>query len=138
MKFEIQNNGEDWNHDHIEIIEAGQKSGKRLSTLKKGGKMTVDVGPFMCKNEDLLEKTYSLYYKDGEEMIRFGHKFGFTVRGVKRGEMKKNVKTEQEREKIRDLKVISGSLKSEEYLNLKLKSLGIDVLNLQMDDESIV
>lgn len=34
--------------------------------------------------------------------------------------------------KIRDLKSISGSYKNEEYLLLKLKEMGVDVLNQEM------
>ena len=34
--------------------------------------------------------------------------------------------------------MISGSNKSEEFLKLKLKSMGIDVMNLEIDDETII
>ena len=33
---------------------------------------------------------------------------------------------------------MSGSTKSVEYLGLKLKSLGIDILNLEIDEESLI
>jgi hypothetical protein len=33
---------------------------------------------------------------------------------------------------------VSGSSKSEEYLMLKLKSMDIDVMNLEMEDEVII
>lgn len=66
--------------------------------------MYVEFGPFVCKNENILEKTYSLFYKDGDELVRFGHKFGFTVRGVKKVDIVKNDTFEKERERIRDLK----------------------------------
>jgi hypothetical protein len=103
-----------------------------VSALKSGNKMVIELGPFICKNESLLEKTYSLCYKEGEEFIRFGHKFGFSVKGVKKNEIKKNDSLIQEKEKISDLKMLSGSKKSEEYLKMKLKSMGIDLLNIQI------
>jgi hypothetical protein len=90
MRFEIKNNGEDWPKEEVQVIESGQSQGKRVTSLKGGDQMQVDVGPFVCKNEHILEKTYSLFYKEGNEMIRFGHKFGFSVRGAKRAEIKKN------------------------------------------------
>jgi len=100
--------------------------------------MYVEFGPFVCKNENILEKTYSLFYKDGDELVRFGHKFGFTVRGVKKVDIVKNDTFEKERERIRDLKEVSGSRKSEEYLSLKLKSLGINLLESELDDENLI
>lgn len=100
--------------------------------------MLVDVGPFVCKDENAVEKTYSLFYKEGEELIRFGHKFGFSVKGVKKSEIVKNDSIEKERQQLRDLKSISGSTKSEEYLSLKLKSLGINLLELEIDEESLI
>lgn len=86
------------------------------------------MGPFVCSNEGLFEKTYVLCYREGGELVRFGHKFGFSVRGVKAKTVRKVVCSQRER--IRDLKMVSGSSKSEEYLILKLKSMGIDVMNL--------
>lgn len=97
--------------------------------------MVIELGPFVCKNESILEKTYSLCYTEGKELIRFGHKFGFSVKGMKKGEIKKNDRLLQEKERIQDLKKMSGSNKSEEYLGMKLKSLGIDIMDLQMDEE---
>ena len=100
--------------------------------------MMVDVGPFVCKNDNVLEKTYSLFYKDGDDLVRFGHKFGFSVRGAKRIDLKKNNSAEKEKEKLRDLKAISQSKKSEEYLGTKLKSMGIDLLEPAIDEESLI
>ena len=100
--------------------------------------MMVELGPFVCKTDNILEKTFSLFYKKDDQFIRFGHVFGFSVRGVKKTEIKKNDSIDKERERVRDLKMITGSSKSEEYLSLKLKSLGIDLLNLTIDDESLI
>lgn len=138
VRFEIKNEGEDWTQKEIQVIECGSTEGRRVSALKKGDKMVIEMGPFVCKNESVLEKTYSLCYKEGEELIRFGHKFGFTVKGVKKSTIKKNDSLLLEKERIRDLKMLSGSNKSEEYIGMKLKSLGIDLLNLQMEDELIL
>jgi hypothetical protein len=60
------------------------------------------------------------------------------VRGAKKVDIVKNDTFEKEREKIRDLKEISGSNKSEEYLSLKLKSLGINLVESELDDESLI
>ncbi len=68
--------------------------------------------------------------------VRFGHKFGFSVRGIKPLEKKKVYASLRER--IQDLKMICGSNKSEEFLKLKLKLMGIDVMNLEIDDETII
>lgn len=138
MRFEIKNVGQDWLQKEIQVIESGKTEGKRVTALKSGDQMQVDVGPFVCKNDNVLEKTYSLFYKEGNELVRFGHKFGFSVRGAKRVDIKKNESAQKEKEKLRYLKTISGSTKSEEYLGLKLKSLGIDLLNLAIDEESLV
>ena len=138
MRFEIKNVGQDWEEKDIQVIESGKTEGKRVSALKRGDKMLVDVGPFACKNDNVLEKTYSLFYKDGDELVRFGHKFGFSVRGARRMDIKKNESAEKEKEKLRDLKAISGSPKSEEYLGMKLKSLGIDLLEPAIDEESLI
>lgn len=100
--------------------------------------MHVEFGPFVCKTDNVLEKTYSLFYKEGDELIRFGHKFGFSVRGAKKLGLVKNDSFEKEREKIEVLKAISGSKKSEEFLSLKLKSLGINLLDTDLDDESLI
>lgn len=100
--------------------------------------MVIELGPFSCKNDSTLEKTYSLFYKEGEELVRFGHKFGFSVKGVKKSEIKKNDTVEKERVRVQELKMLSGSKKSEEYLTMKLKSLGIDILNIEMEDELIL
>lgn len=59
--------------------------------------MYVEFGPFVCKNENILEKTYSLFYKEDGEWVRFGHKFGFSVRGAKDVKVVKNHKFEMER-----------------------------------------
>ena len=100
--------------------------------------MEIQMGPFSCKDNATLEKTYSLFYKEGDELVRFGHKFGFSVKGVKRSEVKKNDTVEKERVRIQELKMLSGSKKSEEYLAMKLKSMGIDLLNIEMEDELIL
>ena len=60
------------------------------------------------------------------------------MRGAKKVDIVKNDTFEKEREKIRDLKEISGSNKSEEYLSLKLKSLGINLVESELDDESLI
>ena len=138
MRFEIKNVGQDWENKEFQVIECGKTQGKRVSALKSGDKMQVDVGPFVCKDENVLEKTYSLFYKEGEELVRFGHKFGFSVRGAKRAEIFKNDSVQKEKERLQDLKSVSGSTKSVEYLSLKLKSLGIDLLNLEIDDEGLI
>ena len=138
MRFEIKNVGKDWKQKEIQVIECGKTQGKRVSALTSGDKMMVDVGPFICKDESALEKTYSLFYKDGEDLVRFGHKFGFSVRGAKRADIFKNDSVEREKEKLKELKSVSGSSKSEEFLGLKLKSLGIDLLNLELDEESLI
>jgi hypothetical protein len=49
------------------------------------------------------------------------------VRGVKAKGVRKIVSSQRER--IRELKMLSGSCKSEEYLSLKLRSMGIDVMS---------
>ena len=138
MRFEIKNEGQHWRHENIQVIECGKTEGKRVSALKSGDKMVVELGPFVCRDQTVLEKTYSLFYKEEDQLVRFGHKFGFAVKGVKKAEIKKNDSIEKEQEKIRDLKAISGSLKSEEYLGLKLKSLGIDLLDVQLEEEMLV
>jgi hypothetical protein len=137
-RFEIKNVGQDWTQEHIMVVECGKTEGKRVSALKNGDKMVIELGPFVCKNNTILEKTYSLFYKDGEELVRFGHKFGFSVKGAKKIDIKKSDTIEREKEKLSVLKVISGSKKTEEYLALKLKSMGINVLNLELDDETII
>lgn len=53
-------------------------------------------------------------------------------------EVKRNNEINKERERIRDLKMLSGSKKSEEYLLMKLKSLGINLLQISMDDEVLI
>ena len=52
--------------------------------------------------------------------------------------IKKNDTVEKERVRVQELKMLSGSKKSEEYLTMKLKSLGIDILNIEMEDELIL
>ena len=138
MRFQISNIGPDWTHEHIELIDSEQKRGKRVTSLKNGQKMVVELGPFICKNDATLEKTYSLFYKEGDELVRFGHKFGFTVKGVKKSEVKKNDTIEKQRVRVQELKMLSGSKKSEEYLTMKLKSMGINLLNIEMEDELIL
>lgn len=68
--------------------------------------------------------------------MRFGHKFGFMVRGVKAKGVRKIVSSPRER--IRELKRVSGSCKSEEYLSLKLRSMSIEVMSLEVEDEMLV
>lgn len=70
----------------------GSKEGKPLSALRTGEKMSIELGPFVCQNEGVLEKTFVLCYKEGGNMIRFGHKFGFSVQGFKVKQVK-NVST---------------------------------------------
>lgn len=52
--------------------------------------MSIEVGPFLCKDQTILEKTYSLFYKEGDNLVRFGHKFGFAVKGAKKCDIKIN------------------------------------------------
>ena len=65
--------------------------------------------------------------------MRIGYKFGLRVRGIRVVVPLVNVNANEEvMTKIRDLKSISGSYKNEEYLLLKLKEMGVDVLNQEM------
>lgn len=111
MKFEIKNIGPNWENKQIEIIEMGQDKGKTLSALKTAQTAEVELGPFVCNSEGVLEKTYVLCYREGDNLVRFGHKFGFAVRGLKLKSVRKVVSNQRER--IRDLKMLSGSSKSE-------------------------
>jgi hypothetical protein len=42
------------------------------------------------------------------------------------------------RDLIRNLKLLSGSKKSEDYIAKRLKSMDIDLNNLEMDDEILI
>lgn len=88
----------------------GQTEGKRLTALQSGHTMEVELGPFVCSTEELFEKTYVLCFREGDSLVRFGHKFGFCVRGFKPKAVRKVVSNQRER--VRDLKVVSGSGKS--------------------------
>jgi hypothetical protein len=72
------------------------------------------LGPFKCESEALLEQAFYLCYRKEDGWERLGYRFGFRVRGFKKSEVKKLESTS--RELIRNLKMISGSRKSEEYL----------------------
>ena len=52
------------------------------------------------------------------------------MKGFKKVEVKKL--ESNGREMIRDLKMLSGSRKSEEYIEMKLKSMNIDIQNMQI------
>lgn len=73
--------------------------------------MIVEVGPFSCTDEKLLQKFYYLCYRIGDKWCRLGYKFGFRVRGTKKVEVKQL--EVNNRQRIRDLKLMSGSKKSE-------------------------
>jgi hypothetical protein len=78
--------------------------------LKSSQEITVEFGPFICLDETTLQKSYYLCYKEGEEWVRFGYKFGFAVKGFKPVEAIKVI--EDPRDKIRKFKRLSGSSKS--------------------------
>jgi len=42
------------------------------------------------------------------------------------------------RDVIRNLKLLSGSRKSEEYIEMKLKAMEIDLNNLEIEDEILI
>ena len=69
--------------------------------------------------------------------MRIGHRFGFRVRGFKPAEVKV-LGSNYKRHLLRDLKVASGSFKSEEYLEMKLNSMGIDLDKIQLDRETLL
>lgn len=94
------------------------------------------MGPFRCESESLLEKAFYLCHRIEDGWERLGYRFGFRVRGIKNVEVKKIVPSS--REIIRNLKTLSGSRKSEEYIAMKLKEMEIDVGTAQIDDEVLI
>ena len=92
--------------------------------------MVIELGPFKCENEGLLEQAFYLCYRKENGWERLGYRFGFRVKGFKKVEVKKL--ESNGREMIRDLKMLSGSRKSEDYIEMKLKSMNIDIQNMQI------
>ncbi len=81
-----------------------------MKTLKKGEKMIIEVGPYKCQNETLLEQHFYLCYRIQDGWERLGYRFGFRIKGVKKTEVKKMECSQ--RDMIRNLKMLSGSRKS--------------------------
>lgn len=98
-----------------------------MNTVRSGEKMVVEVGPFSCQNENLLEKAFYLCYRLENGWERLGYRFGFRVRGYKNVEVKKV--ESNGRDLIRNLKLLSGSRKSEDYISMKLRDMDIDINN---------
>lgn len=98
--------------------------------------MIVEVGPFKCENEALLERAFYLCYRSQNGWERLGYRFGLRVRGLKNVEMRKM--EQSGRELIQNLKVLSGSKKSVDYIGMKLKDMKIDLNKLEMEDEILI
>lgn len=94
------------------------------------------MGPFKCDTEALLEKAFYLCHRVQGGWERLGYRFGLRVRGIKNVEMRRIEQTG--RELIQNLKVLSGSKKSVEYIGMKLKDMKIDLNKLEMEDEILI
>lgn len=90
------------------------------------------MGPFKCEHDGFLENAFYLCERKEDGWERLAYKFGFRIRGFKNVEVKKLEPTC--RDLIRNLKVLSGSRKSEDYIGMKLKAMDIDLNNIQMED----
>jgi hypothetical protein len=82
-----------------------------VKTLKSGEKMFLELGPFKCETEGLLEQAFYLCFRTENGWERLGYRFGFRTRGFKISEVKKT--ESNTRDLIRNLKLLSGSKKSE-------------------------
>jgi hypothetical protein len=100
-----------------------------VKTLRSGEKTVLRLGPFLCEDEQVLRKSYHLCYRADNGWVRIGHRFGLRVLGFRKKEKKVEEETMQ---LIKDLKMLSGSEKSEGYLAVKLKEMGIDLKNIEM------
>lgn len=109
----MQNNGQDLPED-LEVVNCETKEAKKVNSLRAGEKMVVEVGPFRCENEAVMTQAYYLCYRTEEGWERLGYRFGLRVKGFKPQEPKKI--ESQSREILKNLKVMSGSKKSVEYL----------------------
>lgn len=134
-KFNIKNTGKHWD-GVIEIVDINTKESTIMKTLYSGEDTQVELGPFLCDSEKTLEKGFFLAYRENGELVRFGYKFGFCVRGCKPSEPKKLLV--DPRRTVRALKEKSGSKKSEEYLMIKLKSFGVDLSNIELEEELLL
>lgn len=94
------------------------------------------MGPFQCDSEALLERAFYLCHRVEDGWERLGYRFGLRVRGTKNVEMRRIEQTG--RELIQNLKVLSGSKKSVEYIAMKLKDMKIDLNKLEMEDEILI
>lgn len=59
------------------------KEATKVKTLKSGEKMVVEVGPFKCNSDALLEQAFYLCHRLQDGWERLGYRFGLRVRGVK-------------------------------------------------------
>lgn len=68
--------------------------------------------------------------------MRFGHKFGFATKGERPVSV---IKVKQDPlNKLRLLKYQSGNQKSEQYLMMKLRTMGINMSELELDDQIMI
>jgi len=77
----------------------------------------VKIGDFDCRDESKLQRAYYLCYEKDHEYVRFSKKFGFTVMGVNQKVTKINFDWKKT---LKELKMLSGSTKSVDYLAKKL------------------
>jgi hypothetical protein len=117
-------------------VNCDTKEAIKVKTLRSGEKMVVELGPFKCPSDALLEQAFYLCYRVENGWERLGYRFGLRVRGVKNVEVKKMESAS--RDMIRNLKTLSGSRKSEDYLAMKLKEMDIDLTNVEIEDELLI
>ena len=134
--FFIQNNGPLLPFG-VAVVDCDTKEATPIPSLPSGHGQVVVLGPYTCPEASMLEKNFFVCYRDEEGgWVRIGHKFGLRVRGYKNearifgSSIKRNL--------LRDLKFRSGSTKAEEYLEMKLSSMGIDLERVELDRETLV
>ena len=127
--------GQDLPQD-LEVVDCETRESVSVKTLRSGEKMVITLGPFKCENECLLEKAFYLCHRIEDGWERLGYRFGFRIHGFRNVEVKKLESSS--RDIIRNLKTLSGSRKSEEYIAMKLKAMDIDLSNAQIEDEVLI
>ena len=111
------------------VIKGDNRYSVPIPSLKTGQVHPVILGPFWCEDATVLKKDFYLCYKlEGGGLVKVGHMFGLRVMGFK--QEVRCLGSTVRRQLLRDVKVKSGSSKSESYLENKLGSMGIDLERL--------
>ena len=65
------------------MVDCDTKESRLVKSLKNHEQTTLEVGPFVCNDDTLLEKLYYLCYQVEDKWMRIGYKFGLRVRGIR-------------------------------------------------------